>query len=191
MFDKKKVKKSLLVLLLIAIIIIAIILIRRTLAKYETTATSDKDLDVAFWIVNDDFKTGKIVIKDVYPSDNSFDYTFSVSNFKKEEDGNISKRAETDLEYGITLTMTTNLPLEYQIVKNGQILSAQQEIVTDNDGTYYKKISLDKAQMTQGVDTTDNFVIKVKFPKENYLYEEYADIMEYIKLDINAKQIVE
>ena len=191
MFDKKKVKKSLLVLLLIAIIIIAIILIRRTLAKYETTATSDKDLDVAFWIVNDDFKTGKIVIKDVYPSDNSFDYTFSVSNFKKEEDGNISKRAETDLEYGITLTMTTNLPLEYQIVKNGQILNAQQEIITDDDGTYYRKISLDGDQMKQGVDETDSFVIKVKFPKENYLYEEYADIMEYIKLDINAKQIVE
>lgn len=191
MFDKKKVKKSLLVLLLIAIIIIAIILIRRTLAKYETTATSDKDLDVAFWIVNDDFKTGKIVIKDVYPSDNSFDYTFSVSNFKKEEDGNISKRAETDLEYGITLTMTTNLPLEYQIVKNGQILNAQQEIITDDDGTYYRKISLDENQMKQGVDETDSFVIKVKFPKENYLYEEYTDIMEYIKLDINAKQIVE
>lgn len=59
--------------------------------------------------------------------------------FKKEEDGNISKRAETDLEYGITLTMTTNLPLEYQIVKNGQILNAQQEIITDDDGTYYKR----------------------------------------------------
>lgn len=191
MFDKKKVKKSLLILLLIAIIIIAIILIRRTLARYETTATSDKDVDVAFWIVNDDFKTGKIVINDVYPSNNTFDYAFSVSNFKAEEDGNISKRAETDLEYGITLTMTTNLPLEYQIVKNGQILNAQQEIITDEDGTYYKKIALEEAQMTQGVDTTDNFVIKVKFPKENYLNAEYSNLIEYIKLDLNAKQIVE
>lgn len=191
MFDKKKVKKSLLILLLIAIIIIAIILIRRTLARYETTATSDKDVDVAFWIVNDDFKTGKIVINDVYPSNNTFDYAFSVSNFKAEEDGNISKRAETDLEYGITLTMTTNLPLEYQIVKNGQILNAQQEIITDEDGTYYKKIALEEAQMTQGVDTTDNFVIKVKFPKENYLNAEYSNLIEYIKLNLNAKQIVE
>ena len=191
MFDKKKLKKSLFILLLIALIIIAIILIRRTLAKYETTATSDKDVDVAFWIINDDFKTGNIVIKDIYPSDNSFDYTFSVSNFKKEENGSISKRAETDLEYGITFTMTTNLPLEYQIVKNGQILNAKQEIITDDDGTYYRKISLDDAQMTQGVDKTDNFTIKVKFPKENYLNAEYSDLIEYIKLDLNAKQIVE
>ena len=191
MFDKKKLKKSLLILLLIAIIIVAIILIRRTLARYETTATSDKDVDVAFWMINDDFKTGKIVIKDVYPSNDSFDYTFSVSNFKKEDDGSISKRAETDLDYGITLTATTNLPLEYEIVRNGQILTAQQEIITDDDGTYYRKIPLENEQMTQGVDTTDNYVIKVKFPKENYLNAEYSNLIEYIKLDLNAKQIVE
>ena len=40
MFDKKKIRKSLIILLLIAVIIVAIILIRRTLARYETTATS-------------------------------------------------------------------------------------------------------------------------------------------------------
>ena len=52
MIDKKKLKKSLLVLLLISIIIVAIILIRNTLARYETTATSDKDVDVAFWMLH-------------------------------------------------------------------------------------------------------------------------------------------
>ena len=78
MIDKKKMKKSILVLLLIAIIIIAIILLRKTLARYETTTASDKDVDVAFWIINDDFKSGTVVIKDIYPSNNSFDYTFSV-----------------------------------------------------------------------------------------------------------------
>ena len=124
MLDKKKLKKSFFVLLLIAIIIIAIILIRKTLSRYETTANSDKDVDVAFWIINDDFKAGKILIKDIYPSTNSFDYKFTVSNFKANEDGSISKRAETDLEYGLTFTTTTNLPLEYQIEKNGTILDA-------------------------------------------------------------------
>ena len=83
MFDKKKIKKSLIVLILIAIIIIAIILLRRTLARYETTAKSDKDVDVAFWILDNDFKSGTILIKDIYPSNDSFDYTFSVSNYKQ------------------------------------------------------------------------------------------------------------
>ena len=191
MFDKKKIKKSLIILALIAIIIIAIILIRRTLARYETTATSDKDVDVAFWIIDDDFKTGKILIKDIYPSNDSFDYTFSVSNFQKEENGNINKRAETDLEYGIDLIVTTNLPLEYQVEKNGVNINTTQTIITDDDGTYYKKISLANTQMTQGVDSTDNYKIKVKFSKDNDTNAEYSDLIEYIKLDLSAKQIID
>ncbi|CDD37119.1 putative uncharacterized protein [Clostridium sp. CAG:356] len=194
MIDKKKLKKSLLVLLLISIIIVAIILIRNTLARYETTATSDKDVDVAFWMLHDDFKTGKLLIKDIYPSNNTYEYSFSVSNFQKEDDGTIKKRAETDLEYGLTLTMTTNLPLEYQIEKNGEILdseAAKQEIITDDDGTYYKKISIAESQMNQGVDSTDKYVIKVRFPKENDTNAEYSDLIEYIKLDLSAKQIID
>ena len=120
MIDKKKLRKSLLILLLIAIIIIAIILIRNTLARYETTATSDKDIDVAFWVIGESYNTQRMLIKNIYPSDTSFDYTFTVSNFEVNEDDNsIKKRAETDLEYELSLTTTTNLPLEYAIQKNG------------------------------------------------------------------------
>ncbi len=191
MFERRRVRKSIRVLLLIAIIIIAIILIGRTLARYETTATSDKDVDVAFWVIDNDFKTGTVLIKDIYPSNDSFDYTFSVSNFEIKENGGIGKRAETDLEYELTLTATTNLPLEYQIEKNGQVIDSKEEIITDQDGTYYKKFSLGADQMTQGEDTTDKFVIKVKFPRQNVMNENYADLIEYVKLDLNAKQITE
>ena len=95
------------------------------------------------------------------------------------------------MEYEIVLKTTTNLPLEYQIVKNGTILNAKQEIITDDDGTYYRRISLDADQMNQGTDITDNFVIKVTFPKANDTNAEYSDLIEYIKLDLNAKQIIE
>ena len=190
MWDKKKLKKSILILFLIAIIIIAIIFIRNTLSRYESNATSSKDVDVAFWMFEDDFQSASILIKDIYPSNNSFDYTFSVSNFEANEDGTINKRAETDLEYNLTLTTTTNLPLEYVIEKNGEILSTQQEIITDEDGTYYREILIDPSQMVQGEDLTDNYVIKVTFPKENDTNAEYSDLIEYIKLDINAEQII-
>ena len=190
MFDKKKLKKSFIILLLIAIIIVAIILIRNTLARYETVATSDKDVDVAFWIIDDDFKTGTIIIDDIYPSNNSFDYSFSVSNFEKEKDGTINKRAETDLEYELILTMTTNIPLEYKVEKNGAACETTEEIITDTDGTYYKKISIPSSEMTQGVDSTDNYTIKVTFSKENDTNAEYSDLIEYIKVNLNAKQII-
>ncbi len=190
MLDKKKLKKSIIILFLIAIIIIAIIFIRNTLSRYETVATSEKDVDVAFWMLHDDFQSANIIIEDIYPSNNSFDYSFSVSNFEAEEDGTINRRAETDLEYELTVTTTTNLPLEYVIEKNGEILSTEQNITTDEDGTYYREILIEPSQMVQGEDLTDNYVIKVTFPKENDTNAEYSDLIEYIKLDINARQII-
>lgn len=44
--------------------------------------------------------------------------------------------------------------------------------------------------MEQGTDITDTFVIKVKFPKANYTNTEFADLIESIKLDLTAKQII-
>lgn len=188
MLDKKKLRKSLLILLLIAIIIIAIILIRRTLARYETTATSEKDVDVAFWVLDNTFKSDRLLLKDIYPSDISFDYTFTVSNFEMSPDGTVKKRAETDLTYELVITTTTNLPLEYQIERNGQNCIKSQEIVTDDDGTFYKKITLETFEMLQSEDVTDTYVIKVKFPKENNTNAQFADLIEYIKFDLNARQ---
>lgn len=192
MIDKKKLRKILLILLLIAIIIIAIIFIRNTLARYESDATSDKDVDVAFWTVDNSFKTDRMLIKDIYPSDSTFDYTFSVSNFEVTEDeNNVKKRAETDLEYELVLTTTTNLPLEYSILKNGSNCSKTEEIYTDDDGTYYKRIKLPTVRMNHGSDITDKYVLKVTFPKSNYTNTDYADLIEYIKIDLSAKQIIE
>ena len=190
MLDKKKLKKCMIILFLIVIIIIAIIFIRNTLSRYETVATSEKDVDVAFWMLHDDFQSANMIIEDIYPSNNSFDYSFSVSNFEAEQDGTINKRAETDLEYQLKITTTTNLPLEYVIEKNGENLTTQQNIITDEDGTYYKEIIIEPSQMVQGEDITDNYVIKVTFPKENDTNAEYSDLIEYIKLEINAEQII-
>ena len=191
MIDKKKLRKSLLVLLIIAIIVIAIILIRNTLARYETKATSEKDVDVAFWTVDNSFKSDRLLIKDIYPSDTSFDYTFSVSNFETAEHGNITKRAETDLNYEFVITTTTNLPLEYTVEKNGESCKKTERIYADNDGTYYKEIKLPEGRMNQGTDSTDTYVLKVTFPKSNNTNVDFADLIEDVKIDLTAKQIIE
>lgn len=192
MVDKKRLRKCLIVLVLIAIIITAIVLIRNTLARYETNATSEKDVDVAFWIIDNSYKSESILIKDIYPSDTSFDYTFTVSNFEVAENGGtVAKRAETDLEYDLVLTTTTNLPFEYVIKKNGSTCAKTERLYTDSDGTYYKEMKLPQVRMNQGSDNIDTYVIKITFPKSNYTNVEYADLLEYIKIDLNAKQIIE
>ena len=191
MLDKKKLKRSILILFLIAIIIIAIIFIVRTLSRYQSVATSEKDVDVAFWMLHDDFQTASMIIKDIYPSEQSFDYSFNVSNFEEDEEGNIAKRAETDLEYRLKIITTTNLPLEYEIMKDDTVLTTQQNIITDDDGTYYREIVIDPAQMLQGEDLTDMYTIRVTFPKENDTNAEFSDLIEYIRLEIDANQLID
>lgn len=193
MINKKALFKSLIIIILLIVIIFVFIQIRNTLARYETTATTERDVDVAFWMIDTSFASENILIDEIYPSDTPYEYTFTVSNF------NGTKRAETDLEYEIVLTTTTNLPFEYEIQKEGVtcaiVETEEQQLIKDADGTYYRKMTLqppvtDNFILETGSDQTDNFKIKLTFPKENNENLEYADLIEYIKLDLSAKQII-
>ena len=95
------------------------------------------------------------------------------------------------MNYELVLTATTNLPLEYSIQKNGSTCSKNENVYSDEDGTYYKEIKLPESRMNQGTDITDTYVIKVTFPKSNYINVDYADLIEYIKINLSAKQIIE
>ena len=198
MINKKAFFKSLIVISLLIIIIVAVIQIRNTLARYETAATTERDVDVAFWVVDNSFQEERLLIEDIYPSTNPFEYTFTVSNFKDD------KIAETDMEYEIVLTTTTNLPLSYEIQRNGTTYSnKQEEIYTDSDGTVYREIRfgttenpypliMDTISNTTNTKTkvTDTYTIKVTFPQENSANLEYADLMEYIKIELTARQVI-
>ena len=208
MIDKKTIFKSLIIILLLSIIIFAFIQIRKTLARYETTTATERDVDVAFWLVGNSFESQRILIDEIYPSDTPYEYTFTVSNFKE------SKIAETDLEYEITLTTTTNLPLEYEIQKNGVTCAtyvpgtSTTQLIKDANGTYYAQMKLGSTSAPSPfvLDTihdgngdgkyenrklTDTFVIKVTFPKVNSANREYADLIENIKIELSAKQIID
>lgn len=189
MIDKKVIFKSFIIISLLIIIIFAFIQIRDTLARYETITTTERDVDVAFWMLDTSFASERLLIDEIFPANTSYDYEFTVSNFEA------IKRAETDLEYDITLTATTNLPFEYQIEKGGRLCTKTEQLITDSDGTYYKKIIIDPPTeddfiLETGEDQTDTFIIKVTFPKSNSVNENYADLMEDIILDISATQII-
>lgn len=217
MINKKKVIKCLIIILLIIIIIFTAIQIRNTLARYETTTTTERDVDVAFWIVDNSFKSQRLVIDDIYPQNTSYEYQFTVSNFSG------SKIAETDMEYDIILTATTNLPLEYEISRNGTTYTNwQQELITDTDGTVYRrmKFSTDTDTYPLIINTiteekdesgnltgkyvksqvTDTYILKVTFPKQSYVNDElvdnranldYPDAIENIQIDLTARQKID
>lgn len=189
MIDKKTIFKSFIIISLIVIIIFAFIQIRNTLARYETTTTTEREVDVAFWMVDTSFASERLLIDEIYPSNTPYEYTFTVSNYEG------TKRAETDLEYDIVLTATTNLPFEYEIQKGGITCGKTEQLQTDEDGTFYKKMIIDPPasddfKLENETNDIDTFVIKVTFPKSNSNNENYADLMEDIVLDISATQII-
>lgn len=190
MIDKKRLLKTLIILLLIAIIIFAINQIRKTLAKYQTEGDAQRDIDVAFWIVDNSFQTERILVEDIYPRQEPFEYTFTVSNFNQE-----GKKAETDLEYDITITASTYLPLSYEISKDGVICTKDDQLYMDNDNTYYRQIQLlakdNDFSMDSNINETDTLVMKITFPEEYSSNSEYADLIEDIKIELSARQIID
>ena len=190
MIDKKRLLKSLTIILLIAIIIFAINQIRKTLAKYQTEGDAQRDVDVAFWIVDNSFQSERILVEDIYPRQDPFEYTFTVSNFNQE-----GQKAETDLEYDITITASTYLPLSYEISKDGVICTKDDQLYMDNDNTYYRQIQLlakdNDFSMDSNMNETDTLVMKITFPEEYSSNSEYADLIEDIKIELSARQIID
>lgn len=212
MINRKTLLKSLIIIALLIIIIVTAIHIRNTLARYETTTATDRDVDVAFWIVENSFQSQRLLIEDIYPSTNPFEYTFTVNNFDAND-----KIAETDMEYEIVITATTNLPLSYEISKNGTTFAKGEnvfdDLYQDANGTYYRKIKFSTeanpypfkmdtiiAELNDsGVATgkyvktkiTDTYTLKVTFPKANSAYEEYADLMEDVNIELSARQVID
>lgn len=202
MIDKKTIKKILLIILLIIAIVFAFIQLRKTLARYETTTTTERDVDVAFWLIEEGYKMDRLFIDKIYPSSTeTFEYTFSVSNY------NSNQKAETDLNYELALIMSTYLPLEYEIQKNGTTCNMTEQIITDTDGTCYKKLSSivstdvnDKNTFQVGTDETDEYTLKVTFPLQTFVNGvqvenradlDYPDLIQDVKIELSATQIVE
>ena len=213
MINKKKLFKTLIIIALLIIIIFAVIQIGRTLARYETTTTTARDVEVAFWIVDNSFDSQRLYINDIYPKSTAFEYTFTVANYNPGADLTSEaddKIAETDMEYEILLKTTTNLPLSYEIIREGDVCAQggelypdaeQSELYTDTDGTVYRKIEIGTSATPFTINTinddtnqkqkiTDDFIIKVTFPEEYNANENYADLMEYVDIELTARQVI-
>lgn len=190
MINKKMLRKLLIILLLIVGIVVALVKIKDTVARYTSKANVEKKVDVAFYIMDNSFKDGeKLILKDIIPSDTAYEYTFTVSN----NDG--VKTSETTMEYDITITTTTNLPLTYTIEKDGELCITQETIIKDDFGTYYKQINIlsndNNLVLEHSTESTDEFIIKVLFPKSYSTTSEYADLIENIKLEVSGRQVIE
>lgn len=185
---KKFLYKKLVILIICFFIVLRIFSL--VLSKYQDEAWSVAEVDVAFYLLKEDLQSMTINLDSLFPQENAYIYTFSIGN----TDG--TNTAEVDLTYDLKLKTTTNLPLKYKLYmnenytdKNAKDIIIKDEIIQDDDGTYFKEISTDTQTLEYTKNTTNVYQLVVEFP-ENYDDESYQDIIEAIEISIEGKQLI-
>lgn len=154
------------------------------LSKYETEANSSADVDIAFYLFNEDFKTMELNLESLVPREEKYTYLFNIGNQDGEE------VAEIDLEYNLTIRTTTNLPLTYELYMNGENIIKTNEIIQDEDGTYFRVITTDTQELKYREPKTNQYELVVYFSGK-YNTINYQDIIELLEITVESKQATE
>lgn len=179
--------------LTIAIIILAILLfiVPITYSRFQSTRTPNTEIETAFYIIDSNYETKSVHLDDLVPSDTPYTYNFTVAN------NNGTDRAETDIEYTIEITSTTNLPLTYALYFNQEYTDEDSTNIIINDttqpdeyGTYFKKMVTESKKFSHLKDESNSYQMTVVFPKE-YEDFEYQGIIEGIIITVKSKQVIE
>ena len=181
-------KRRIKFILSITIILILYKIIFSSFSLYESEASSDANLDVAYFRLNDEYETKVISLEDMVPGETKT-CTFNISNYTL--NNGEEEITETDMEYTLKIRTTTNLPLEYELTKSyddGEEVTI--ETITDDDGTYFKKILDETGTFTCDQGYTNTYNLTVTFPStcDNIMYQ---NIIECIEISVEARQIIE
>ena len=190
-FDKKKfLLVSKLIFILVAIVLITNIS-GKTYTRYESEADISANANVAFFVVEQGLYENHIYIDGLVPSSQPKYYRFYVTNVKDE------KRADVDLTYTIKFETTTNLPLQYEIIRNQTFEETHTNIITsttqrqDENDVYYKVYNTTGSRsFSHTQDEVDEYVMKVVFPlSEKDKPDAYQGVIEMFSIIINASQV--
>lgn len=154
------------------------------LSKYETEANSSADVDIAFYLFKEDFKTMELNLESLIPQEDKYTYFFNIGNQDGEE------TAEIDLEYDLTIRTTTNLPLTYELYMNGENIIKSNEIVQDEDNTYFRVITTDTQKLSYRAPKTNQYELVIYF-SEQYNTINYQDIIELLEITVDSRQATE
>lgn len=191
MIDVKKFLKLNRLTLILIIFIILLIIVPITYSKFQSNANSNADVKTAFYIIDSNSENKQIVLDKMIPQDEPYTYNFIVAN------NNGEKRCETNMEYTLTITTTTNLPLTYKLYLNEKYtdlnsknIIISEETAPDDDGTYFKTIKTNKLTFSHEKDESNIYQLVVEFPKQ-YNTTDYQDSVEAIIINVDSKQIIE
>ena len=101
-----RIKRRIKLLIILAILLVLYKLIFSSYSLYESEANSSADIDVAFYLLKDDYKSKVIALDDMIPGSTQ-KCEFSISNYYVDDEGN-DVISETDMEYTLKIRTTTN-----------------------------------------------------------------------------------
>lgn len=185
---KVRILYTKLIILILCCLIIARIFVL-VLSKYESISNSYANVDIAFYLLKEDYKTMTLNLASIVPQNNEYVFDFSIGNQDSKE------VAEIDLEYELTLKATTNLPLTYKLYMNEQHTDegAKNIIVSNNAecdeyGTYFRTMTTEKITLPYTEGKTNLYQLVITFPA-NYNHENYQDIIELLEIIVHANQV--
>ncbi len=183
----KKIKMmyiKLVILILCFLVFLRIVVL--ILSKYESEAKTTANVEIAFYLLNEDYKSMSLNLASIIPQDEKYSYTFSIGNIEE------GKTADIDLVYDLTIRTTTNLPLTFELYKieGTEKISAikSNDIEKDEDGTYFRKITTEEENLYYKEPQTNLYEIEIHFP-ENYNTINYQNIIELLEINVNSHQV--
>ncbi len=191
MFDKKK---FLLVAKLIFVFVSLVLIVNiagSTYTKYESQVDVSANANVAFFVIEQGLYENQIYIDGLAPSSDPKYYRFYVTNKKN------NRRADVDLDYTIKFETTTNLPLEYEIIRNQSFSGTHTNILNtptlrqDENDVYYKVYTTNGSRRFSHLsDEVDEYTVKVTFPLQHKDSPDlYQGVIEMFSVIINASQV--
>ena len=200
------------ILIIFLCLIITIIVFRMTYSTYETRATSKADLGVAFFVVKEDFLSMNVNLNEMIEpgqgnAPSRYEFTFKVKNYDD------TRRTEVTTYYDLTLKITTNLELTYDVLHEGSscvesnVVTREPEpdptytpvegdstyVVTGDDLAYFRRIKLNRQEFGFTQNEEDEYTLVVTFPPEYKDVARYmtADVIDGIEITCDAKQKIE
>lgn len=182
-------KRRLKLIMAIFVLLLVHRIVFNSFSLYESNATTNANIEVAYFLLDDTYEEKTIMLEDMKPGDTK-EVDIAISNYFLDEEGN-EVITETDMQYTFKLRTTTNLPLEYSIFLNQSSDSGtnivQMDTIQDDHDTYFYQLLEDTREFSYEDGQTNTYTLKITLP-EQYNNVEYQNVIECIEVVVDGQQ---
>ena len=189
MFDKKRVRIYIKFVILLLCFFIVIRMFTLTLSRFQSVTNSNPNVDIAFYILKEDYQTMQLNLGSIIPRSEPYIYHFSIAN----TDG--VNTAEVNMKYNVKIKTTTNLPIDYSLYLEDNETNNELNVITNNKvekdeyDTYFRVLETQDRTFYYTKPETNIYKLVITFP-EIYQSIKYENIIESIEILVDSKQIM-